>query len=532
VLNLKWIDVKVLYFYFDMWKRSLIVGFIIAVLPTFGQNIFYRTFTSGNGADVAQDIVETSDGGSLIVGWSENLHFKNAGLIIKVDSIGDLQWAKSYLGNQSSSFYKIIQSTDSNYIVAGLYESVDESSYFYLMKIDQLGDTLWTRTVGCGKETELTGLELNGDRIVLGGSTDCYTDTSSGINILNSTYLVMTDLNGMPLYGRGFSSEIGGEIGGYADGKGLCVSADSCIYQSGNIGGNNWDGFLIKLNYEGDTVWSRIFDYNGTTTTEYGKDVVIKNDSTVTFTATISAAQGVALIDINQDGDQAHTIYTDWTSSNLIYSGGIVIGTGWGFTLFNSDLKPRFYQEIDEYFRTNSALFDNNQITFTGTTGDPTWQIPGHIFLLQIDSNLTSSCNLPNPINSAEILGENIGNITKGCAYFDSVSTISQPIYIQDETLEFSQSSDCFETGIQNHLVNSEILVYPNPTLGNITLSTETRSDEMFFVQIFDRIGQLKMELSNYQIGDEISLENLTSGLYFISIENNQFKQTKKVFKL
>ncbi len=181
---------------------SFLVCIISYVSTVSAQELFYNTYSGGLQLDVAEDIVGTLDGGYLVTGWSENFNWAKSGLLIKVDSVGDVDWAKSYHGSNDLQLLKIKESPDGNYIVAGLYEEVIEASvYFYIMKITSLGDTLWTKTIGCGKETELTGLEVTSDKIIIGGSTSCY--SSSSIAELNSTYLVMTNSLGEPNYGRG-----------------------------------------------------------------------------------------------------------------------------------------------------------------------------------------------------------------------------------------------------------------------------------------------------------------------------------------
>ncbi len=78
--------------------------------------------------------------------------------------------------------------------------------------------------------------------------------------------------------------------------------------------------------------------------------------------------------------------------------------------------------------------------------------------------------------------------------------------------------------------INLEIAVYPNPTTNNITLKIGDFSVENLSYQMFDVTGK---QIANEKISNpkiSISLENQSSGIYFLNIQD--INKTLKTFKI
>jgi len=83
--------------------------------------------------DEAFSIIQTSDGGYIVAARTESL---GAGyyvldydaLVIKLDSNGNIQWAKTYGRSGWDDAFSIIQTSDGGYIVAGYTESFSAGS--------------------------------------------------------------------------------------------------------------------------------------------------------------------------------------------------------------------------------------------------------------------------------------------------------------------------------------------------------------------------------------------------------------------
>jgi hypothetical protein len=108
-----------------------------------GNTLWSKTF-GGVGKTIGWCVQQTIDEGFIITGMTDS----NGGgdqdvLLIKTDSIGNVQWTKTYGDSLDDRGYYVIQTTDSGYLIAGQKHGSD---YAWLLKTDSNGDTLWTKT--------------------------------------------------------------------------------------------------------------------------------------------------------------------------------------------------------------------------------------------------------------------------------------------------------------------------------------------------------------------------------------------------
>ncbi len=67
---------------------------------------------------------------------------------VKTNSIGDIQWVRTYGGNADDLANSICAAQDGGFLLAGYTYSYSDNSDIYLVRIDGDGDTLWTRFYG------------------------------------------------------------------------------------------------------------------------------------------------------------------------------------------------------------------------------------------------------------------------------------------------------------------------------------------------------------------------------------------------
>ncbi|MBA3649481.1 MAG: T9SS type A sorting domain-containing protein [Chitinophagales bacterium] len=139
----------------------------------------------GSGDDWGRDIIQTPDKGYVVAGYSNSFTGdvrKNFGgldyWISKLDSIGNLQWQKSYGGSNDDFANRIIQAKDGGYIVAGFSESNDGevtgnhgSDDYWIIKISERGKLEGQMSLGGSSQDELSSVvQANNGNIVVGGS--------------------------------------------------------------------------------------------------------------------------------------------------------------------------------------------------------------------------------------------------------------------------------------------------------------------------------------------------------------------------
>ena len=111
----------------------------------------------------------------------------------------DTLWTRIYNGGVYSVGRSVCQTTDGGYIIAGLTVLTGVGHIVYLIKTDEDGDTLWTRTFGGGGTDEAMAVQqtIDGGYIIVG-----YTNTigSGNYDIL----LIKTDGFGNELWTKTF----------------------------------------------------------------------------------------------------------------------------------------------------------------------------------------------------------------------------------------------------------------------------------------------------------------------------------------
>ncbi|HUM51708.1 MAG TPA: hypothetical protein PK431_07815, partial [Chitinophagales bacterium] len=155
-------------------------------------NIQWQKAYAGSNQDNMSDFSPTKDGGFIIGGSSNsdssfNKKQNSRGAydywVIKVDSIGVIQWEKTLGGANYDWLSKVSQTLDGGYIVAGSSQSntsgdkTMDNEYqddFWVIKLDINGNILWQKNIGSGFDTndELNDIVLTKDScFILGGAS-------------------------------------------------------------------------------------------------------------------------------------------------------------------------------------------------------------------------------------------------------------------------------------------------------------------------------------------------------------------------
>ncbi|MFZ8802650.1 MAG: hypothetical protein ACO2PO_06640 [Candidatus Calescibacterium sp.] len=119
-------------------------------------NSTFAKTIGGSSDDGAFSIIQSSDGGYVVAGWtlSFGAGYSYDFYVVKLDSSGNVQWTKTIGGKGTDKAYSIIQSSDGGYVVAGETRSFGAGySDFYVVKLDSSGNVQWTKTIG-GKDTD------------------------------------------------------------------------------------------------------------------------------------------------------------------------------------------------------------------------------------------------------------------------------------------------------------------------------------------------------------------------------------------
>ena len=231
----------------------------------------------GTGTDYLNNVIQTNDGGYLAVGYTNSNngdipvnHGQYDGWITKVDSNGNKVWSKTFGGSDYDCFYSIIQTSDGGYLAVGHTLSFDgdisgnyAGSDGWIIKIDSNGNIEWSICFGGSKSDFLYSViqTSDGGYLAVGYTSSNDGDISDNHGALDG-WLIKIDANGNTEWSKCFGGSniesfyniIQTSDGGYLA-VGYTDSNDGDI--SGNHGGH--DGWMLKINETGNKVWSKCF---------------------------------------------------------------------------------------------------------------------------------------------------------------------------------------------------------------------------------------------------------------------------------
>ena len=108
---------------------------------------YYGSATEESGAVVRQ----TSDGGYIVTGDIHNTFNVHHASLLKTDSVGTLEWAKTYGAPDSSGGefgWDVHQLADHGYIMVGSTPAFNNSQQVFVVRTDSSGDLLWSKIYG------------------------------------------------------------------------------------------------------------------------------------------------------------------------------------------------------------------------------------------------------------------------------------------------------------------------------------------------------------------------------------------------
>jgi hypothetical protein len=134
-------------------------------------NILWQNTIGGDDNDILHSVVPTSDGGFICGGYSrsgisgdktENSIGLDDYWIVKLDSVGNIQWQNTIGGTSVDNLFSISQTFDGGYICGGTSNSnisgdKTENSQgvfdYWVVKLDPNGNIMWQNTIG-GSDAE------------------------------------------------------------------------------------------------------------------------------------------------------------------------------------------------------------------------------------------------------------------------------------------------------------------------------------------------------------------------------------------
>ena len=260
---------------FDMWVVKL----------TSPGNIEWQKCLGGNEDDGAYSIVQTSDGGYAVAGYTRSdsgdvvgRHGSTDIWVVKITNSGNIEWQKCLGGTSRENAYSIIQTLDGGYAIAGETNSNDgdvsglhwNSSFLmdaWVVKLTNQGEIEWQKVLGGGgSESAQSILQLPDSSYVFVGTTNSKDGDVSGIHGTHGYidgWLVKLSSKGEMLWQKCIGSDSIDFL------YNIILAVDSGYIVTGTSNGfgalssNRYDFWVLKLDNNGSTVWQNVISGTG-----------------------------------------------------------------------------------------------------------------------------------------------------------------------------------------------------------------------------------------------------------------------------
>ena len=304
-------------------------------IPVLTGEIEWQKTFGGSGDDIARGIIETSDSGYAIIGYTNSINgditdknlAENDFWVLKLDQNGNIEWQKTYGGSGDDKGRAIIQTNDGGYAITGPSMSSDgdgsQNQGFHdhwLVKLDSQGNIEWESSFGfAGHDHSRSLFQTNDGGYFIGGYLDVTASGGAGNETktlkhgVGEFWAQKIDANGNLQWRRYFGGTNNDRIYKVLqahDGNFLLVgSSESDDFDITNTNGS-YDVWIIKMDTQGNKLWEKSFGGSGI---DDGYAAVATNDGNYIIAATAISSDGlisspkgnadVWLIKINDNGE-------------------------------------------------------------------------------------------------------------------------------------------------------------------------------------------------------------------------------------
>jgi hypothetical protein len=211
----------------------------------------------------------TSDGNLVLAGIRAPLITAGGNLtalLIKADSEGNEIWAKNFGSGwirKYDSFSSVQETPEGGFIMAGITTSFSSSKMGdgWMVKVDSKGNEMWNRSFGDVDIDMFNSVSLCAD----GGYIAAGKSKPYGKSLFNA-WMVKTDTDGNLLWEKRYLEGSDSSLSSIVqtpDGN-YIVAGSTGKVPNGSIqasfGVDNYQGFLMKIDDDGEEIWSYVFD--------------------------------------------------------------------------------------------------------------------------------------------------------------------------------------------------------------------------------------------------------------------------------
>lgn len=445
-------------------------------------------------------------------------------VLVSMDEQGDTLWTRSYGGPFDDQSFSLIKTNTGGYLIAGTSNTTAASSGPWrscLIRTDEQGDTLWTRTFsGLGYALALSECD-DGGFLVVGMPGLCMLRFDAQGNWIWSR-----------LYDRHTPPDFESEI------ESRCVTRS--IENSYFVGGSNTGGamFLSKISPTGNVIWSKATSMHGEI-----RQVEATPDGGLVLAGYVESQ-------IGWDGVLARMD----SLGNTVWSKSFDTGTTNGFNsiirssdgtyalIGGSEADPLNH---DVHFLKTDSLGNG---LFSRTFGDAFTDY-GLSVMESISAGylIVARTSSPEPNTSTWVIKTD--STGAGDCFQDSVATIVSDVDLGwwDFPLEsFPMTYTEYSTNFSVHLgttilplcpvgvyepgpAQPTIRLFPNPAQDQFTVAATSNENSRSVIEIFNALGDRVMTGKPTSSPTNVDCSSLTRGIYLVKVTTPTTTVTQRV---
>jgi hypothetical protein len=253
-------------------------GDVWIVKLTSNGSIQWKKCFGGTRGENCFSIKQTSDGGYIFAGTTTSNdgdvsgnhgdQFQVDGWVVKLSSVGAIQWQKCLGGSGSEGLNSIEQTTDGGYIVAGGTKSNNgdvsgnHGGYdAWVVKLSSTGSIQWQKCLGGTSDDGFKSIRklIDGGYILVGGTNSINGDVSINYGLYDGWVVKLNSSGEIQWQNAIGGSAMDGFDAIYETSDGGCIVAGSSYSNGGIVAGNHGggDAWVAKFSSTGSIQWQK-----------------------------------------------------------------------------------------------------------------------------------------------------------------------------------------------------------------------------------------------------------------------------------
>ncbi|MFZ1330563.1 MAG: PQQ-binding-like beta-propeller repeat protein [Flavobacteriales bacterium] len=211
----------------------------------YGDTLWSHTYGTVN-MDMGYSADETSDGGFILAGMFGGFGTDTLTLI-RVDQNGDPIWTGQFPGTLGRDIgFSVLETSDGGFAVCGFTQGISGEDV-YLVRTDANGNELWSHTVDLGgSEVGWAMEQTQDDGFIVLANSYLFADSTGDV------HLIRFAANGDSLWTKTFF------VPGPDESHGLTMTADGGFVIVGGNGYPSRDLLIIKADQDGNELWRHV----------------------------------------------------------------------------------------------------------------------------------------------------------------------------------------------------------------------------------------------------------------------------------